>query len=50
MNREMDAAFNVVEESFFRHWFFNDDAFSKRGGGGRLGYCDDDNCHAGKQT
>lgn len=33
MNREMDAAYNVVEESSFRHWFFSNDAIPKRGGG-----------------
>ena len=33
MNREMDAAYNVVEESFIRHWFFSNDAIPKRGVG-----------------
>lgn len=33
MNREMDAAYNVVEESFFRHWFFSNDAIPREGWG-----------------
>ena len=36
MNREMDAAYNVVEESFFRHWFFSNDAIPKRGVGAMI--------------